>query len=81
MAFVPDGGEIPLTNPIVILWIGSWVCVVGSLIGYVGWASRRLRDGSGSSPERQRRVLVALGFAVLFVLAPVAIVAGSPRGA
>ena len=81
VAFVPEGGEIPLTNPIVVLWIGSWACVVGSLLGYVGWASRRLRDGSGGSAERQRRVLVALGFAVLFLLAPVAIIAGSPRGA
>lgn len=88
----PDGAPLPL--PITVAGIGSWACVVVSLWGYVIWASWKIRDRSRDPgqptrlnaderdlyDQRKRWRFLALGFGVLALLAPVAIVAGSPRG-
>ncbi|ELY93815.1 hypothetical protein C483_04029 [Natrialba hulunbeirensis JCM 10989] len=87
----PDGAEMPLSHPTLIVGFGSWACVVISLFSYVIWAVRELRKQSRDSDrpiswkandadpygQRERRVVFALGFGVLFLLIPLAIFGGA----
>jgi len=88
---LPEGAEVPLINPIVIVGIGSWAGVVVSLFGYAIWGIRQLRANRSSDypngwsaeesdvhPQRERRVLFTLCVAVLFLLIPFAMVVGGP---
>lgn len=87
----PDGAEMPLSHPIMVVGISSWVCVVVSVFSYVIWATRQLRkqprdsdqpirwDTDDPDPygERERRIIVALGVGVFFLLIPLAIFGGA----
>ena len=91
-ATLPDGVMIPQSNPLVVLGIVSWVCVTISLWSYVVWATLKLRnqprdsnrstrwndEGDDLYERRQRRIFIAFGVGLFALVAPVAMLTGSP---